>query len=89
MKVKTAKLSLTGAMIILSLAILFSAFQISNAIRDTAPNRSDGEQNRYEFISPNDSNIIIFDKQTGEIWRKFVETNEGPTDWEKQPSPIN
>lgn len=44
---------------------------------------------RYELISPNENNIIIFDKQTGESWRKFIPSNEGPTNWEKQKSPIS
>lgn len=87
---KTMRLSLTGAIIILSIAILFSASQISSAIKDSSSNsnNTDIEHNRYEMISPNDSNIIIFDKQSGEYWRKFIETGEGPTEWEKQASPI-
>lgn len=94
LKEKPTRLSLTGAIVILSLVILISAYQISSAIRDgsntdtnTEPNVGD-EQNRYELISANESNIIIFDKQSGEYWRKFVETNEGPTEWQKQLSPI-
>ena len=87
---KTMKLSQTGAIIILSIAILFSASQISSAIRDSSSNsnNTEDEQNRYEMISPNESNIIIFDKQSGDYWRKFIETGEGPTEWEKQTSPI-
>ena len=84
------RLSLTGAIIILSIAILFSASQISRAIIDSPSNSNDtdDEQNRYEMMSPNESNIIIFDKQSGDYWRKFIETGEGPTEWEKQTSPI-
>ena len=36
------------------------------------------------MISPNDSNIIIFDKETGRYWRKFIKSNEGPTDWTEE-----
>lgn len=36
------------------------------------------------MISPNESNIIIFDSKTGDYWRKFIENNEGPTDWTKE-----
>jgi hypothetical protein len=98
---KTMRLSLTGAIVILSIAILFSAFQISGAIIDASTNLTNmaeekkytaemaEEKNRYELISPNDSNIIIFDKQSGDYWRKFIETSEGPTEWEKQKSPID
>lgn len=90
MNEKTTRLALTGAIVVLSISILYSSFQISGAIRDTSTNGTtkDEEQNRYELISPNDSNIIIFDKQSGEYWRKFIETNEGPTEWEKQISPL-
>ena len=41
-------------------------------------------RNRYQMISPNETNIIIFDSKTGDYWRKFIETNEGPTDWSKE-----
>lgn len=92
MNEKTTRLSLTGAIVVLSISILYSSFQISGAIRDTSTKTNgttkDEEQNRYELISPNDSNIIIFDKQSGEYWRKFIETNEGPTEWEKQTSSL-
>ena len=40
--------------------------------------------NRYEMITPNDSNIIIFDKQTGKYWRKYIEPNAGPTEWTEE-----
>lgn len=39
---------------------------------------------RYEMISANDTNIIIFDKQTGRYWRKFIEPNAGPTQWTEE-----
>lgn len=47
------------------------------------------EEYRYEFISANEQNIIIFDRQTGEYWRKYIAPNKGPTNWEKQESPVN
>ncbi|MDB8799129.1 hypothetical protein PN290_07025 [Romboutsia sp. 1001216sp1] len=40
--------------------------------------------NRYQFFSPNDSNIIIFDSHTGTYWNKFINPSEGPTDWTKE-----
>lgn len=98
MNEKTMRLSLTGAIVILSIAIFFSASQISGAIIEASRNfnntdevqiNNTEEQNRYEMISPNDSNIIIFDKQSGDYWRKYIETGEGPTEWEKQTSPID
>ena len=36
------------------------------------------------MISPNENNIIIFDSKTGDYWRKFIEADEGPTDWSKE-----
>jgi hypothetical protein len=44
---KVHKLSLTGAIIILSICILFSAFSISDAIRDSSSNNV--ENVNYEF----------------------------------------
>lgn len=42
---------------------------------------------RYQMISVNDTNIIIFDRETGEYWRKFVPPNEGPTEWTREKIP--
>ena len=36
------------------------------------------------MISPNETNIIIFDSKTGDYWRKLIEPDEGPTDWSKE-----
>jgi hypothetical protein len=43
----------------------------------------------YEMIAINKNNIIIFDKQSGEYWRKFISDSEGPTEWTKEPSPVS
>ena len=43
---------------------------------------------RYDLVPANDNNIIIFDKQSGEYWTKFMPVDEGPTNWEKGDSPI-
>ena len=43
-----------------------------------------GNINRYEMVTPNDSNIIIFDKQTGKYWRKYIESNAGPNEWTEE-----
>ncbi|WP_103105641.1 hypothetical protein [Brevibacillus reuszeri] len=45
-------------------------------------------ENRYEFIRVNDNNVVLFNKQTGEMWRKFIPSNEGPTNWEKEDLPV-
>jgi hypothetical protein len=78
------------SIVILGLCILLGSWLISQSLRSSQGLKvsTQNEQFRYEFITPNESNIIIFDKQTGEYWRKFIAPNEGPTDWEKQESPI-
>ncbi|WP_077618250.1 hypothetical protein [Bacillus sinesaloumensis] len=43
------RLSLTGAMVILSICILFSAFIISSAIRDSTRNNSGNGTYEYEL----------------------------------------
>ncbi|WP_232696108.1 hypothetical protein [Brevibacillus daliensis] len=79
------------SIIFLGICILLSSWFISQSLRSTNQqvNSTSNEQFRYEFISPNESNIIIFDKQTGEYWRKYIESNQGPTNWEKGNSPIS
>jgi hypothetical protein len=51
-------------------------------------NSTNEDQYRYQLINANDSNLIFFDQKTGEYWRKFIPINEGPTEWEKEKSPI-
>jgi hypothetical protein len=46
---KKIRLSLTGAIVILSICILFSAFTISSAIRDSARNNTDNGTYDYEI----------------------------------------
>ena len=61
--------------ICISIIIGFSILSISLLLN---------KDNRYQMISPNENNIIIFDSKTGDYWRKFIETNEGPTEWSKE-----
>lgn len=77
------------SIIFLGICILLGSFFISQSLKSESINKTLDEQFRYELISPNDSNIIIFDKKNGEYWRKYIEPNEGPTDWEKQTLPIS
>lgn len=49
---------------------------------------SNNNDYRYEMISANENNIIIFDKKSGEYWNKYLPSNEGPTNWEKGDFPI-
>lgn len=76
------------AIIILGLCIVIGAWLIAEAVGAQSEPSLKSEGDRYELIAPNDNNIIIFDKQTGEYWRRYIDSSEGPTEWEKQPSPV-
>ncbi|MGM0751790.1 MAG: hypothetical protein ACQET6_07630 [Bacillota bacterium] len=69
----------------LGVCILLGSWLISNSLQKDSVAK---DEPRYELVPVNEQNIILYDKQTGEYWRKFIEPNEGPTNWEKQPSPI-
>lgn len=72
----------------LGVCIVVAAWIMSQGLNEeSAPVESDSEH-RYELISPNENNLIIFDHETGEYWRTFIEANEGPTNWEKEYSPV-
>lgn len=73
----------------LGICILVGSWFISQSLKPEQVEEQTEAPLRYELISVNDNNIIIFDKQNGEYWRKFIESDEGPTDWEKQTSPIS
>ncbi len=77
------------SIIFLGICIFLGSWFISQSLKSERVIKTQEEQFRYELISPNDTNIIIFDKQSGEYWRKFIEPNEGPADWEKEISPIS
>ncbi|MBA9026077.1 MULTISPECIES: hypothetical protein [Bacillaceae] len=80
------------SIIFFGICVLLGSWFISQSLKsnqDKQEKISKGEQYRYELLSPNENNLIIFDKQSGDYWRKFIESGEGPTEWEKQPSPIS
>jgi hypothetical protein len=77
------------SIIFLGICIILGAWIISRSLYSSQSDSIPEECFRYDLISVNDNNIIIFDKQSGEYWRKYIESNEGPTEWEKQESPIN
>jgi len=49
MNEKKAKLTLTGAIVILSISILFSSYLIANAIRESSESKINSETYEYEF----------------------------------------
>ena len=77
------------SIIFLGICILLSSWFISQSLKSEQVDETSEAEFRYELIPANDNNLIIFDKENGEYWRKFIESNEGPTDWEKQTSPIS
>ena len=71
------------AIAFLGLCIIVASWSISNSL-----DKASIGKHRYEFISANERNVIIFDKETGSYWHKVIEPSEGPTEWQKQDSPI-
>ncbi|WOV86759.1 hypothetical protein QWT69_12865 [Sporosarcina oncorhynchi] len=71
------------SIVFLGLCIIIGSWFISHSL----DNNKSG-QYRYEFISANQRNIIIFDKKTGNYWQKLIEESEESTEWKKQESPI-
>ena len=55
MNEKQLKLSLTGAIVILSICILLSASIISSAIRDSSMNNAGNESYKYEITKFNEN----------------------------------
>lgn len=77
------------SVIFLGLCIVLSSWIISQSLKskqEKIVNQND--QYRYEIIS-SQNNIILFDKQSGESWRKYLPSSEGPTEWEKQQTPVS
>jgi hypothetical protein len=77
-----------GFSILLGFAILGCFLMLTFGGKTPAGEANETTTERYEMITANKNNIIIFDKQSGEYWRKFIPDSEGPTDWEKEPSPV-
>ncbi|MGX2961141.1 hypothetical protein JNUCC23_17935 [Peribacillus sp. JNUCC 23] len=77
------------SMIFFGICVLVGSWFISQSLKSNQEKISKEEPYRYELLSPNEHNLIIFDKQSGDYWRKFIESDGGPTEWEKQPSPIS
>lgn len=91
MGVNMNKNLMSFSIIFLGLCIVLGSWLISQSLK--LPNKEEiikqDDKFRYELVSPNESNIILFDKQSGDYWRKFIESSGGPTNWEKQQSPVS
>lgn len=71
------------SIVFLGLCIIMGSWFISHSL----DNAKTGNY-RYEFVSANERNIIIFDKKTGSYWQKLIEQSDGTAEWQKQESPI-
>jgi hypothetical protein len=77
------------SVIFLGLCIVLSSWIISQSLKSKQKEIvNQNDQYRYEIIS-SQNNIILFDKQSGESWRKYLPPSEGPTEWEKQQTPVS
>ncbi|MGI8314233.1 hypothetical protein [Halobacillus mangrovi] len=87
--------------ILLGLCILIGCWLISQSVanskdtpspiqnRDVQVDVEKEDGYKYEIISANESNLIIFDKESGEYWRKAIAPSEGPAEWEMEESPVS
>ncbi|QGQ97742.1 hypothetical protein EHS13_24070 [Paenibacillus psychroresistens] len=78
-----------GFSILLGFAILGLFVMLTFGGKTSAGVSNASTTERYEMITVNKNNMIIFDKQSGEFWRKFISDSEGPTEWVKESSPIS
>lgn len=69
--------------VFLGFLIIFAFLAISSSLDKISKN-----QHRYEFISVNEHNLIIFDKKTGSYWQKVVDSGDETAEWQEQDSPI-
>ncbi|MCR8966197.1 hypothetical protein O0550_23940 [Brevibacillus halotolerans] len=84
---KNSSSIIIGLAIIIGFTILGSFLMFAFG-KDSSNVDGNNNEYRYELVPANEHNIIIFDKKTGEYWRKFVPSDKGPTNWEKGDSPI-
>lgn len=76
------------------LCIILSSWIYSNVLANIANNQRieaavqpKQEEYRFDLIVVNENNIILYDKQSGDSWRKFIDSGAGPTEWERQSLP--
>lgn len=53
----------------------------------TAYQNHHSDSMRYEIIS-HGANIVVFDRETGDYWTKYMPLDEGPDDWQKESLPV-
>ena len=47
------------------------------------PNTTEPSVGRYQYGVANENNVFVLDTKTGRIWRKFVSSNSGPSEWQE------
>ncbi|MCA0970234.1 hypothetical protein LCM20_06515 [Halobacillus litoralis] len=85
-----------ASLIFLGLSILIGSSIVASALNQTeehnaevSGNQSEMQESyRYEMFSANDSNLIVFDKETGMYYRKYIPNTEGPTEWTLEINPF-
>ncbi|MFJ8063447.1 hypothetical protein ACIQYS_02310 [Psychrobacillus sp. NPDC096426] len=89
------KYFLSFAVIFFGISILFSAYILSQALKEIAYNQQpdnttiNEDTSEWEMIVVNENNIILFNRYTGDYWTKSINRNEGNTEWEKGLLPFN
>ncbi|MFD2614170.1 hypothetical protein [Paenibacillus gansuensis] len=78
-----------GASILLGFVILGVFLKLTFSEKSLPTTGDASAVGSYEMIAVNKNNIIIFDKQSGDYWRKFISDSEGPTEWTKEQSPVS
>ncbi|MGE7767540.1 hypothetical protein [Peribacillus sp. NPDC096540] len=84
---KNSSSVIIGVAIIIAFTILGLFLKVTFE-KDSENVSNNNSEYRYELVPANDNNIIIFDKQSGEYWNKYLPSGEGPTNWEKGDSPV-
>jgi hypothetical protein len=79
----TKAAGLLGVCVILAALILVLGPRWST----TVPAEGGSDARRYQFQPGNANNVFILDTRTGRLWRKYLESQEGPSKWEEESGP--
>jgi len=82
-----------AARICLTVSVGGAAFGCATPNAVEAPSTRPGEPERlavgrYQLVPVNPTNVMIIDTATGRVWRRFVPTNQGPTQWDEASPPF-
>ena len=78
------------SVIIIGISIIIGFLILASSVIYTFKDNGEKDivnNNKYELITAG-SNIIIFDKETGRYWRKYINTNEGPNEWTEETTDL-